>query len=75
MLNHEPSRLETLLEGTSLIVSAQASPRAAVDALIYGIMKLQEKIKRGRAKTMTDLRLVELNSRDIVDIETTGVAG
>jgi NADH:ubiquinone oxidoreductase subunit B-like Fe-S oxidoreductase len=45
------------------------------DALIYGIMKLQEKIKRGRAKTMTDLRLVELNSRDIVDIETTGVAG
>ncbi len=45
------------------------------DALIYGTMKLQEKIKRGRAKTMTDLRLVELNSRDIVDIETTGVAG
>lgn len=33
------------------------------DALIYGIMKLQEKIKRGRAKTFSDLKLVELNAR------------
>jgi NADH-quinone oxidoreductase subunit B len=31
------------------------------DALIYGIMKLQEKIKRGRAKTFSDLRLIEMN--------------
>jgi NADH-quinone oxidoreductase subunit B len=33
------------------------------DALMYGIMKLQEKIKRGRAKTFSDLKLVELNAR------------
>lgn len=34
------------------------------DALLYGIMKLQEKIKRGRAKTMSDLKLVELSPRE-----------
>lgn len=39
------------------------------DALIYGIMKLQEKIKRGRATTLSDLRLIEVNSRDIEQIE------
>lgn len=33
------------------------------DALMYGIMKLQEKIKRGRAKTFSDLKLVELDPR------------
>lgn len=44
------------------------------DALIYGIMKLQEKIKRGRATTLSDLRLVEVNSRDIQAIEDTVTA-
>lgn len=39
------------------------------DALIYGIMKLQEKIKRGRAKTLSDLKLVELKAREIEDVE------
>jgi len=29
------------------------------DALIYGILKLQEKIKRGKAKSFKDLRLIE----------------
>lgn len=29
------------------------------DALIYGVLKLQEKIKRGGAKNLKDLRLVE----------------
>jgi NADH-quinone oxidoreductase subunit B len=29
------------------------------DALIYGVLKLQEKIKRGRATSLTDLRLAE----------------
>jgi NADH-quinone oxidoreductase subunit B len=38
------------------------------DALIYGIMKLQEKIKRGRAKTMSDLKLVELTPREIEEV-------
>lgn len=35
------------------------------DALIYGIIKLQEKIKRGGAKSLTDLRLVELEPREL----------
>jgi NADH-quinone oxidoreductase subunit B len=39
------------------------------DALIYGIMKLQEKIKRGRAKTMSELKLVELTPRTTEDIQ------
>ena len=38
------------------------------DALIYGIMKLQEKIKRGRARTMSDLKLVEVNARNQEEI-------
>ncbi|MBS1705097.1 MAG: NADH-quinone oxidoreductase subunit B [Armatimonadetes bacterium] len=33
------------------------------DALIYGIMKLQEKIKRKEAKTFKDLRLIEVSAR------------
>jgi NADH-quinone oxidoreductase subunit B len=39
------------------------------DALIYGIMKLQEKIKRGRARTMSDLKLVEVNARNQEEIK------
>lgn len=38
------------------------------DALIYGIMKLQEKIKRGRAKTFSELKLVEINARESVEV-------
>ena len=33
------------------------------DALIYGIMKLQQKIKRSQAKSLSDLRLIEINPR------------
>src|SRR3954470_1178336 len=33
------------------------------DALIYGILKLQEKVKRSSAKNLKDLRLVEVNPR------------
>jgi NADH-quinone oxidoreductase subunit B len=39
------------------------------DALIYGILKLQEKIKRTRAKTMKDLRLVEMTPRTLEPVE------
>jgi len=35
------------------------------DALIYGIMKLQEKIKQKRAKSWKDLRLIEINPRTL----------
>jgi NADH-quinone oxidoreductase subunit B len=35
------------------------------DALIYGILKLQEKIKRSSATSLKDLRIIEVNSRDI----------
>ncbi|HRF59808.1 MAG TPA: NADH-quinone oxidoreductase subunit B family protein [Fimbriimonadaceae bacterium] len=35
------------------------------DALIYGIMKLQEKIKRKKAKSFGDLRLIELTPRTL----------
>ena len=35
------------------------------DALMYGIMKLQEKIKRTSAKNLHELRLIEVNPRDI----------
>jgi NADH-quinone oxidoreductase subunit B len=35
------------------------------DALIYGILKLQEKIKRSKAKNFGDLRLVELTPREL----------
>jgi NADH-quinone oxidoreductase subunit B len=39
------------------------------DALIYGIMKLQEKIKRGRnPKTLKDLRLVEATPRELEQV-------
>jgi NADH-quinone oxidoreductase subunit B len=38
------------------------------DALMYGIMKLQEKIKRGRAKSFSDLKLIELNPRTIEEV-------
>jgi len=39
------------------------------DALIYGIMKLQEKIKRGRnPKTLKDLRLVESTPRELEQV-------
>jgi len=40
------------------------------DALIYGIMKLQEKIKRGRnASKFTELRMFEVHPREIQDVE------
>lgn len=35
------------------------------DALMYGIMKLQDKIKRGHAKNLHDLRLIEVNAAEI----------
>lgn len=35
------------------------------DALIYGIIKLQDKIKQHRAKTLSDLRLIEVNPRTL----------
>ena len=35
------------------------------DALLYGILKLQEKIKRTKAKNFKDLRLVELTPREL----------
>jgi NADH-quinone oxidoreductase subunit B len=39
------------------------------DALIYGIMKLQEKIKRGRnPKTLKDLRLIEATPRELEQV-------
>lgn len=39
------------------------------DALIYGIMKLQDKIKRGKnAKSLTELRLVETNARTLEQV-------
>ncbi|RYG23799.1 NADH-quinone oxidoreductase subunit B [bacterium] len=39
------------------------------DALIYGVMKLQEKIKRGRnPKTLKDLRLVEATPRELEQV-------
>jgi NADH-quinone oxidoreductase subunit B len=38
------------------------------DALMYGIMKLQEKIKRTSAKNLHELRLIEVNARDEVSV-------
>jgi len=35
------------------------------DALIYGILKLQEKIKLGKAKSFSELKLIELEPRTI----------
>jgi NADH-quinone oxidoreductase subunit B len=39
------------------------------DALIYGIMKLQEKIKRGKARTFQDLKMFEPNARTLEQVE------
>lgn len=40
------------------------------DALIYGILKLQEKVKRSRAKTLSDLRLFEFTDpRRLEEVE------
>jgi NADH-quinone oxidoreductase subunit B len=39
------------------------------DALIYGILKLQEKIKRGRSKSFKDLKLIEVNARTLETVE------
>jgi len=39
------------------------------DALIYGVLKLQEKIKRGKAHTLKDLRMVEINARHQEEVE------
>lgn len=38
------------------------------DALIYAIMKLQAKIKQGGAKNLKELRLIELNPRQLEDV-------
>ncbi|MDR3690140.1 MAG: NADH-quinone oxidoreductase subunit B [Fimbriimonas sp.] len=39
------------------------------DALIYGIMKLQEKIKRGQSpKSLKDLRMVEMTPRHLEEV-------
>jgi putative N-acetylmannosamine-6-phosphate epimerase len=79
MLNHEPSRLETLLEGTSLIVSAQASTNAAVDdpetlwklakcSLDEGVrvLRLQgvDNIRTIKAHTGSDVRVIGLIKQD-----------
>ena len=32
---------------------------------MYGIMKLQDKIKRSSAKNMHDLRLIEVNAKGV----------
>ena len=40
------------------------------DALLYGILKLQDKIKKGQSpKSMKDLRLLELSPRHIEELE------
>lgn len=39
------------------------------DALIYGVLKLQEKIKRKNAKNFSDLRIVEINARKLEEVE------
>jgi len=39
------------------------------DALIYGILKLQEKIKRTKAKSLGDLKIVEINARSLEAVE------
>ena len=79
MLNHEPSRLETLLEGTSLIVSAQASTNAAVDdpetlwklakcSLDEGVrvLRLQgvDNIRTIKAHAGSDVRVIGLIKQD-----------
>ncbi|MCO5296845.1 MAG: NADH-quinone oxidoreductase subunit B [Fimbriimonadaceae bacterium] len=39
------------------------------DALIYGILKLQEKVKKKKAGTMRELRLVEVNPRRLEGVD------
>lgn len=39
------------------------------DALIYGILKLQEKIKRTKAKSLGDLKIIEINARSLEAVE------
>jgi NADH-quinone oxidoreductase subunit B len=39
------------------------------DALIYGILKLQEKIKRGDAKKLGDLRIIETTPRELEKVK------
>lgn len=39
------------------------------DALIYGIMKLQAKIKERKAKSLKDLRLIELKPRSLEEVK------
>lgn len=39
------------------------------DALIYGIMKLQEKIKRGKPQNMKQLRVIETTPRTLEKVE------
>lgn len=38
------------------------------DALIYGFLKLQEKIKRHKAKNWKDLRIIEINARTLEEV-------
>jgi len=38
------------------------------DALLYGILKLQEKIKRTKARNFKDLRMVELTPRELESV-------
>lgn len=39
------------------------------DALLYGVIKLQEKIKRGGAKRIQELKLIEVNARTLEEVE------
>lgn len=39
------------------------------DALIYGILKLQEKIKRQKAGSFKELRVIEVNARTLEEVE------
>jgi NADH-quinone oxidoreductase subunit B len=39
------------------------------DALIYGILKLQEKIKRSKATSLQDLKIIEVNARQLEQVE------
>jgi NADH-quinone oxidoreductase subunit B len=39
------------------------------DALMYAFLKLQEKVKRTNAKTLKDLRIVEINPRHLEEVK------
>jgi NADH-quinone oxidoreductase subunit B len=39
------------------------------DALIYGVLKLQEKVKRNSARNLKDLKLVEIQPRTLEEVE------